>query len=133
MIRPPPRSTRTDTRFPYTTLCRSHRIAQRFDDRGLRGREPIAGRLASPIEPAVIGERDQHMRVLTVVRDDERLARRLHPPASEAADELRRRYALGLLTWFHLCLPEIPKHRSEERLVGKECVRTCRYRWSPYP
>src|SRR3546814_5654552 len=25
MIRRPPRSTRTDTLFPYTTLCRSHR------------------------------------------------------------------------------------------------------------
>src|SRR3546814_11949067 len=24
-------------------------------------------------------------------------------------------------------------HRSEERRVGKECVRTCRSRWSPYP
>src|SRR3546814_18877125 len=23
--------------------------------------------------------------------------------------------------------------RSEERRVGKECVRTCRSRWSPYP
>src|SRR3546814_11033413 len=23
--------------------------------------------------------------------------------------------------------------RSEERRVGKECVRTGRYRWSPYP
>src|SRR3546814_13543004 len=22
--------------------------------------------------------------------------------------------------------------RSEERRVGKECVRTCKYRWSPY-
>src|SRR3546814_20327315 len=22
-------------------------------------------------------------------------------------------------------------HRSEERRVGKECVSTCRYRWSP--
>src|SRR3546814_16063638 len=22
--------------------------------------------------------------------------------------------------------------RSEERRVGKECVRTCRFRWSPY-
>src|SRR3546814_14598608 len=22
--------------------------------------------------------------------------------------------------------------RSEERRVGKECVRSCRYRWSPY-
>src|SRR3546814_16325763 len=26
-----------------------------------------------------------------------------------------------------------PAHqRSEERRVGKECVSTCRYRWSPY-
>src|SRR3546814_20604136 len=24
------------------------------------------------------------------------------------------------------------KYRSEERRVGKECVSTCRYRWSPY-
>src|SRR3546814_20741880 len=24
------------------------------------------------------------------------------------------------------------KLRSEERRVGKECVSTCRYRWSPY-
>src|SRR3546814_18057513 len=26
----------------------------------------------------------------------------------------------------------IPIERSEERRVGKECVSTCRYRWSPY-
>src|SRR3546814_14516482 len=25
-----------------------------------------------------------------------------------------------------------PKMRSEERRVGKECVSTCRSRWSPY-
>src|SRR3546814_13605624 len=25
-----------------------------------------------------------------------------------------------------------PDHRSEERRVGKECVSTCRSRWSPY-
>src|SRR3546814_16494618 len=25
------------------------------------------------------------------------------------------------------------KNRSEERRVGKECVRTCRSRWSQYP
>src|SRR3546814_14693791 len=23
--------------------------------------------------------------------------------------------------------------RSEERRVGKECVRTCRFRWAPFP
>src|SRR3546814_5617463 len=26
----------------------------------------------------------------------------------------------------------VAKARSEERRVGKECVSTCRYRWSPY-
>src|SRR3546814_13410169 len=32
-------------------------------------------------------------------------------------------------------LEEVPAaaSRSEERRVGKECVRTCRSRWSPYP
>src|SRR3546814_14199874 len=28
--------------------------------------------------------------------------------------------------------PEQNVDRSEERRVGKECVSTCRYRWSPY-
>src|SRR3546814_13744352 len=31
MIRPPPRSTRTDTLFPYTTLFRSDRAVDRVD------------------------------------------------------------------------------------------------------
>src|SRR3546814_9913486 len=41
MRRLPPRSTRTDTLFPYTTLCRSsdglHRRRQRVDDGPLQG------------------------------------------------------------------------------------------------
>src|SRR3546814_12205589 len=28
--------------------------------------------------------------------------------------------------------PSLKLARSEERRVGKECVSTCRYRWSPY-
>src|SRR3546814_19513068 len=28
--------------------------------------------------------------------------------------------------------PQGTRRRSEERRVGKECVSTCRYRWSPY-
>src|SRR3546814_17214206 len=31
-----------------------------------------------------------------------------------------------------LVLPQPQLGRSEERRVGKECVSTCRYRWSPY-
>src|SRR3546814_16498800 len=27
---------------------------------------------------------------------------------------------------------QLPLLRSEERRVGKECVSTCRFRWSPY-
>src|SRR3546814_2162966 len=42
MIRRPPRSTRTDTRFPYTTLFRSgrRRAAAGHDHRGLREDRP---------------------------------------------------------------------------------------------
>src|SRR3546814_15387170 len=29
-------------------------------------------------------------------------------------------------------MPELREQRSEERRVGKECVSTCRSRWSPY-
>src|SRR3546814_9234180 len=44
MIRPPPRSTRTDTLFPYTTLFRS------VDDRDARGHGQHRAR---PTQPAV--------------------------------------------------------------------------------
>src|SRR3546814_19588164 len=34
---------------------------------------------------------------------------------------------------FRPCSPTcLPCSRSEERRVGKECVSTCRLRWSPY-
>src|SRR3546814_7355143 len=53
MLRRPPRSTRTDTLFPYTTLCRSGRIthAQSTRAHGFRPcdcRLSIAGRLPRP-------------------------------------------------------------------------------------
>src|SRR3546814_4262600 len=32
----------------------------------------------------------------------------------------------------HWPVPSSPSRRSEERRVGKECVSTCRSRWSPY-
>src|SRR3546814_15895163 len=31
-----------------------------------------------------------------------------------------------------IALLYVPSQRSEERRVGKECVRPCRSRWSPY-
>src|SRR3546814_17546525 len=41
MIRRPPRSTRTDTLFPYTTLFRSLRGAGRRIERFIRGRREL--------------------------------------------------------------------------------------------
>src|SRR3546814_1020865 len=45
MIRRPPRSTRTDTLFPYTTLYRSRRLQQlaQLHPHGLRAELPVTG------------------------------------------------------------------------------------------
>src|SRR3546814_5859335 len=42
MIRRPPRATRTDTLFPYTTLFRSSRVSNRSTPRGSDGAWPHA-------------------------------------------------------------------------------------------
>src|SRR3546814_12323424 len=43
---------------------------------------------------------------------------------------------LGIIKYLGRCDSFAPadyeKARSDERRVGKECVRTCRSRWSPY-
>src|SRR3546814_11968159 len=50
-------------------------------------------------------------------------------PPSQRENRLSQRVNLGLLpNTFSLVLAG----RSEERRVGKECVSTCRSRWSPY-
>src|SRR3546814_1311847 len=49
MIRPPPRATRTDTLFPYTTLCRSHKAKippVRISERLFHPHPVIAERIA---------------------------------------------------------------------------------------
>src|SRR3546814_20039640 len=105
MIRRPPRSTRTDTLFPYTTLFRSrllHRLPQRAAEvcRGVL--EP--GQLGIRRKPpALIGKGLGQLRFF--------------PKPGESPTG-------GLL--------QTNQDRSEERRVGKECVSTCRYRWSPY-
>src|SRR3546814_7037711 len=71
MIRRPPRSTRTDTLFPYTTLFRSgirpRRLASRRHPGGVcsyRGAQPRAAagrhRLHGGREPANLGRSEEH-------------------------------------------------------------------------
>src|SRR3546814_15611568 len=104
MIRRPPRSTRTDTLFPYTTLFRSRFVldvltaAGRKEETGSRRcRRSVAGRWAV-----------QH-----------------------GSGTSRPRFTVTLTNTAPANYPGICE-RSEERRVGKECVSTCRSRWSPY-
>src|SRR3546814_18558413 len=110
--RRPPGSTRTDTLFPYTTLFRST-----GPGRPRRGRGRGAGltwRLEKPettpysdppvTKPPAIPQAYEAVTDVTVVLS--------------GRDECAQLVA-GVL-------------RSEERRVGKECVRTCRSRWWAY-
>src|SRR3546814_18054245 len=66
-----------------------------------------------------------------------RLLERLFPRADHRGGRKARPLLLFLEIWrHHHCRPRtgggIPaSHRSDERRVGKECVSTCRFRWSP--
>src|SRR3546814_20556908 len=103
MIRRPTRSTRTDTRFPYTTLFRSQRPGRQY-------RRLLA--LAMKV---------QRHRALAVAVADQ-------PVAGEVEWMVRR----PMLRQIGGACDHRRRDRSEERRVGKECVSTCRSRWSPY-
>src|SRR3546814_15059687 len=98
MIRRPPRSTRTDTLFPYTTLFRSRWR------RGLRLDHDIAQRISLPRHDFQYGSQ----------------------PIIVAIGLLETTLNRRIIKAF-----AFQDVRSEERRVGKECVSTCRSRWSP--
>src|SRR3546814_18665955 len=108
MIRRPPRSTRTDTLFPYTTLFRS-KAANYFRDVGndkpdadlLDLAETLIDKKSGPFDAS-----DYHNHYIDALK---------RVIAKKAKAKGRR----------------ILEDRSEERRVGKECVSTCRSRWSP--
>src|SRR3546814_4136805 len=72
MIRRPPRSTRTDTLFPYTTLFRSPRSAGGFHRPDGRAHDPRSGR-RSPAAPRARhgGEPDRALGVQRCDRSEE--------------------------------------------------------------
>src|SRR3546814_20082123 len=107
MIRRPPRSTRTDTLFPYTTLFRS------FD--------PFVGFGLFVVSGDEGGDIGLEFRRGSVNAALQLLARHLGAPAFDLVDPGRR-------SWCEVHMPM----RSEERRVGQECVSTCRTRWAPY-
>src|SRR3546814_12813444 len=127
MIRRPPRSTRTDTLFPYTTLFRSCEKEiegdrdddDRHDQRGADQRHDDRLRARTHGREADRGERaerrcDQRRggRDLEAVRESARPLRRF----TDRPVPAQRQSPFG--------------KRSEERRAGKECVRKWEYRWS---
>src|SRR3546814_15631199 len=114
MIRRPPRPTRTDTLFPYTTLFRSsdrcgpcpHPPACADSIcRSRRTAPPTVRHRGSPAAPPKRG------------------AGALFHPFRQLGRDFVGRAFVGVGGWI--------VDRSEERRVGKECVSTCRSRWSP--
>src|SRR3546814_17296284 len=111
MIRRPPRSTRTDTLFPYTTLFRS----VRSPERAARRRKSKLNR-REPRRPPVLAALVVRFPFSTTREPrTAQMLRRLSP--AWRTDSLKH---------------PLSKGRSEERRVGKECVSTCRSRWSTY-
>src|SRR3546814_13046025 len=111
MIRRPPRSTRTHTLFPYTTLFRSQCEVTGFQRAGnkVTGVQTNLGSIsAGRICLSVAGHTSQLAAMVN-----------LSLPVTSMALQA------------FVSEPVKPVLRSEERRVGKECVCSCRSRWSP--
>src|SRR3546814_18362980 len=109
-MRRPPGSTRTDTRFPYTTLCRTNSAHE-------AGTVKIATTRKSAVEN-MVGLANGNVEVSV---------------AGSVANNVQA-VPLGAGNTSNKTTVTLDSKggRSEERRVGKECVSTCRSRWSPY-
>src|SRR3546814_15998932 len=126
MIRRPPRSTRTDTLFPYTTLFRSCRWRERTalppwstlsPDYGVAEMEARA-RSCFPVRPAAANH-DPCPKAVSGQHSSQALARQLfHPLPRPPSPQQEAR----MIT---------EQARPEERRLGKEGVITFRTRWAP--
>src|SRR3546814_17825375 len=104
MKRRPPRSTRTDTLVPYTTLFRSPRFARTAVDRHRH------------IDPH---------------RSEVRIIAAAYPDSEADVGKLRIAASIHLSGVDERHDAEVAE-RSEERRVEKECVSQCRSRRSQY-
>src|SRR3546814_11852548 len=130
MIRRPPRSTRTDTLFPYTTLFRSVE-AERIGP----GDRPAAARgdLVEDAHDRIQGFGKASFLGLERAFDQLAVAREFRVGGThqlvDGGDQLvEERFAHAQ----HHAMAQRATDRSDARRVGNECVSTGRYRWSPY-
>src|SRR3546814_16323784 len=116
MIPRPPRSTRTDTLFPYTTLFRSLALKQQIADAQEGRRFVLQGgdcaESFADCESTIISNRLKVLLQMSLV-----LVHGMRLPVLRVG-RFAGQYA--------------KPRSSEERGVGKECGSTCRSRCSPY-
>src|SRR3546814_1473070 len=116
MRRLPPRSTRTDTLFPYTTLFRSARGAEIFRDRGREDRDlrhlQLPQYLWRPLGPAVAArlfERDRRIGLHSRRRPPHHARRRVGR-SEEHTSELQ---SLMRISYAVFCLQNKKKHKRQ--------------------
>src|SRR3546814_19150246 len=125
MIRRPPRSTRTDTLFPYTTRFRSHRRDT------LRAEKIMQDKLHAKIQAGKIVPVWHHVVDEVLGNDAGVTGLRLKSVLDDSTREIDVHgifVAIGNTPNTGLFEGQLAL-RSEERRVGKECVSTCRSRW----
>src|SRR3546814_18765938 len=111
MIRRPPRSTRTDTLFPYTTLFRSNAVG-------------IPTKLRPSMDAdAFFSDADYERAKWAFDEAFIRMAKHLSDGGTVIWP------ADGIGTGRALLSQRAPRIRSVQRRVGQECVSPCRSRW----
>src|SRR3546814_16599697 len=118
MIRRPPGSTRTDTRFPYTTRFRSGQegVQEYLLEARVGEESPLAGK---PLRETSTRLDEHDATLLGLKRGEVTIPSAAQWTPVRAGDTLLIEAATDDVG------------RSDERRVGKECVSTCRYRWWP--
>src|SRR3546814_19214789 len=119
LLRRPPRSTRTDTLFPYTPLFRSGNVRATAPLVALwYGVFALPLLLFTPDEPP------------TGIRPAEAVRRGLATLGRTLREARRSGQVIRFLIASALYRDGANTLRSEERRLGQECVRTCRSRGS---
>src|SRR3546814_1843422 len=107
MIRRPPRSTRTDTLFPYTTLFRSHEVV-RFQRRAALDADGV-------VDPAE--EFDMRaVRLARPVADPDKMGRAVVPQAGQARSEehTSELQSLMRISYAVFCLKKKNTHKHND-------------------
>src|SRR3546814_18872054 len=122
MIRRPPRSTRTDTLFPYTTLFRSQQQPVIGHEAVRRSLGTSSAVVSCVISANMVDFEEQRQGLIMI----------LFPEQCRAARGLLNWKQAELATLAGISRSTVRDFRAEERRVGQECVRTCSSRWWQY-